>query len=252
VTADVDPLVVGARAIEGTTLLEVDRVDAFYGKSQVLRRLTFAVPRARVTALLGRNGMGKTTTLRAIMGLTPPRSGRVRLDGRDITGLASHHVARLGVGYVPEGRQLFPHLDVGENLRLAGLSGRDGGRWTLEAIFQYFPILRERWRQRARSLSGGEQQMLAIARALCGNPVFMMLDEPSQGLAPLLVREVGALLRRLKEDGLTVLLVEQNTRLALAVADHVLVLHKGMVVFSGTIEDFRRDEALLRGSYLAV
>jgi branched-chain amino acid transport system ATP-binding protein len=252
VTADVDRLAADARAIEGTTLLDVDRVDAFYGKSQVLRRLTFAVPRARVTALLGRNGMGKTTTLRAIMGLTPPRSGRVRLEGRDITGLASHHVARLGVGYVPEGRQLFPHLDVGENLRLAGLNGRGGGRWTLEAIFQYFPILRERWRQRARSLSGGEQQMLAIARALCGNPVFMMLDEPSQGLAPLLVREVGTLLRRLKEEGLTVLLVEQNTRLALAVADHVLVLHKGAVVFSGTIEEFRRDEAALRGSYLAV
>ena len=176
-------------------LLEVDCIDAFYGKSQVLRGLTFGVPRARVTALLGRNGMGKTTTLRAIMGLTPPRRGRVRLDGREITGLASHHVARLGVGYVPEGRQLFPHLDVGENLRLAGLSGRGGGRWTLEAIFQYFPILRERWRQRARSLSGGEQQMLAIARALCGNPVFMMLDEPSQGLAPLLVREVSGLER---------------------------------------------------------
>jgi branched-chain amino acid transport system ATP-binding protein len=252
VTPDVDPVVVEARAIEGATLLDVDRVDAYYGKSQVLRGLTFAVPRGRVTALLGRNGMGKTTTLRAIMGLTPPRSGRVRLAGRDITGLASHHVARLGVGYVPEGRQLFPHLDVGENLRLAGLSGRRGGRWTVEAVFQYFPILRERWRQRARSLSGGEQQMLAIARALCGNPVFMMLDEPSQGLAPLLVREVGTLLRRLKEEGLTVLLVEQNTRLALAVADHVLVLHKGAVVFSGTLEDFRRDETALRGSYLAV
>jgi branched-chain amino acid transport system ATP-binding protein len=252
VTAEVHPVSASGHASGGLTLLEVDRIDAFYGKSQALHGLTFGVPRARVTALLGRNGMGKTTTLRAIMGLTPPRSGRVRLDGRDITGLASHHVARLGVGYVPEGRQLFPHLDVGENLRLAGLSGRGGGRWTLEAIFQYFPVLRERWRQNACSLSGGEQQMLAIARALCGNPVFMMLDEPSQGLAPLLVREVGALLRRLKQEGLTVLLVEQNTRLALAVADHVLVLHKGAVVFSGTLEEFRRDEAALRGSYLAV
>jgi branched-chain amino acid transport system ATP-binding protein len=252
VTAEVHPVAVSARANDGTTLLEVDRIDAFYGKSQVLRGLTFGVPRARVTALLGRNGMGKTTTLRAIMGLTRPRSGGVRLDGRDITGLASHQVARLGVGYVPEGRQLFPHLDVGENLRLAGLSGRGSGRWTLEAVFQYFPILRERWRQNARSLSGGEQQMLAIARALCGNPAFMMLDEPSQGLAPLLVREVGALLGRLKQEGLTVLLVEQNTRMALAVADHVRVLHKGAVVFSGTIEEFRRDEAALRGSYLAV
>ena len=234
------------------TLLDVDRLDAFYGKSQVLRGVAFGVPRAGVTALLGRNGMGKTTTLRAIMGLTPPKSGRVHFDGQDITGFAPHHVARLGVGYVPEGRQLFPHLDVGENLRLAGLSGRGGGRFTADTIFEYFPILHERWRQKARSLSGGEQQMLAVARALAGNPLFLMLDEPSQGLAPLLVREVGVLLRRLKEEGLTILLVEQNTRLALAVADHVLVIHKGTVVFSGTLGEFRRNEDALRGSYLAV
>jgi branched-chain amino acid transport system ATP-binding protein len=252
-TAELGPGASGSRAagVDGA-LLDVDRVEAFYGKSQILRALTFGVARGGITALLGRNGMGKTTTLRAIMGLTPPRSGRVRLDGREITGLASHHIARLGVGYVPEGRQLFPHLDVGENLRLAELSGRGSGRWTLDAIFEYFPILRERWRQKARSLSGGEQQMLAIARALAGNPLFIMLDEPSQGLAPLLVREVGTLLARLRQDGLTILLVEQNTRLALAVADHVLVLHRGTVVFSGTLEDFRREEDRLRGSYLAV
>jgi branched-chain amino acid transport system ATP-binding protein len=233
-------------------LLEVASVDTFYGKSQVLRGLSFGVTRGQITALLGRNGMGKTTTLRSIMGLTPPRRGSVRFDARDITGLASHEVARLGVGYVPEGRQLFPHLDVGENLRLAELSGRRDGRWTLDAIFQYFPILRERWRQKARSLSGGEQQMLAIARALAGNPVFLMLDEPSQGLAPLLVRELGTLMLRLKAEALTILLVEQNTRLALAVADHVLVLHKGAVVFSGTAAEFRTQEDTLKGSYLAV
>ena len=236
----------------GPALLELAGVETFYGKSQVLRGLSFAVPRGQITALLGRNGMGKTTTLRSIMGLTPPRAGAIRFDGREITGAASHHVARLGVGYVPEGRQLFPHLDVGENLRLASLSGRDGGRWTLDAIFEYFPILRERWTQKARSLSGGEQQMLAIARALAGNPVFIMLDEPSQGLAPLLVRELGALMLRLKGEGLTLLLVEQNTRLALAVADHVLVLHKGTAVFSGHTDEFRLKEDALKGSYLAV
>ena len=235
-----------------TALLDVERVDTFYGKSHVLRGLSFAVPRGRVTALLGRNGMGKTTTLRSIMGLVPPRSGVIRFDGRDVTGQPSHRIARLGLGYVPEGRQLFPHLDVGENLRLAALSGRTGGRWTHEALFEYFPILRDRWRQKARNLSGGEQQMLAIARALAGNPTFVMLDEPSQGLAPLLVRELGALLGRLQQAGLTILLVEQNTRLALAVADHVLVLHKGTIVFADSADEFRRREAALKGSYLAV
>jgi branched-chain amino acid transport system ATP-binding protein len=244
--------IASSSVVPEAALLDVDGVDTFYGKSQVLRELTFAAARGGITALLGRNGMGKTTTLRAIMGLTPPKRGRVRLDGREITGLPSHRIARLGVGYVPEGRQLFPHLDVGQNLRLAELSGRGVGRWAMDAILEYFPVLRERWRQKARSLSGGEQQMLAIARALAGNPLFMMLDEPSQGLAPLLVREVGALLLRLRQDGLTILLVEQNTRLALAVADHVLVLHKGTVVFSGSLEEFRREEDRLRGSFLAV
>ncbi len=235
------------------SMLAVERVDTFYGKTQILREVSFAVPRGEVTALLGRNGMGKTTTLRSIMGLTPPRRGTVRLEDRDITGLAPHHVARLGVGYVPEGRQIFPHLDVGENLRLAALSGRTGGAFTPERVADYFPILRERWRQKGKSLSGGEQQMLAVARALAGHPLFLMLDEPSQGLAPLVVRELAALIRRLKdEERLTILLVEQNMRMALAVADHVLVLAKGTLVFSGTIDDFRAREEALRGSYLAV
>ena len=235
-----------------TPLLELRRLDTFYGKSHILRGLSFDVPRGRITALLGRNGMGKTTTLRSIMGLTPPRSGVIRFDGRDVTGQPSHRIARLGLGYVPEGRQLFPHLDVDENLRLAALSGRTGGRWTHDALFEYFPILRDRWRQKAKSLSGGEQQMLAIARALAGNPTFVMLDEPSQGLAPLLVRELGSLMRRLEREGLTILLVEQNTRLALTVADHVLVLHKGTIVFAGPTDEFRKQEDALKGSYLAV
>jgi len=233
-------------------LLAVDGLNTFYGKSHVLRDVSFAVPAGRITVLLGRNGAGKTTTLRSIMGLTPPRGGAVRFKDREITGQPPHRVFRLGVGYVPEGRQIFPHLDVGENLRLATRSAGDGTRWTLDRIFEYFPVLRERWRQRGRSLSGGEQQMLAIARALAGNPALVMLDEPSQGLAPRLVRELETLMVRLKGEGVTILLVEQNARMALAVSDQVLVLNKGTVVFAGDTTDFRRREAELKGRYLSV
>jgi branched-chain amino acid transport system ATP-binding protein len=233
-------------------LLEVAGLDTFYGKSQILRGVSFEVPRGGITALLGRNGAGKTTTLRSIMGLLPPRGGTVRFDGRDITGQTPHAVFRLGVGYVPEGRQIFPYLDVGENLRLAERARGTGPGWTLERIFEYFPVLRERWRQRGRSLSGGEQQMLAIARALAGNPDLLMLDEPSQGLAPLLVQELGNILLRLKGEGVTILLVEQNVRMALAVTDRVLVLGKGSLVFAGATAEFQRREDELKGRYLAV
>ena len=233
-------------------LLEAAGLETFYGKSQVLRGVSFAVPRGQITALLGRNGAGKTTTLRSIMGLTPPRRGAVRFNDRDITGAPPHVIFRLGVGYVPEGRQIFPHLDVGENLRLAERSRGSADGWTLERIFEYFPVLRERWRQRGRSLSGGEQQMLAIARALAGNPDLLMLDEPSQGLAPLLVQELGNLMIRLKGEGVTILLVEQNVRMALAVTDQVLVLSKGALVFAGPTAEFRRREDELKGRYLAV
>src|SRR5437879_10227138 len=186
------------------------------------------------------------------MGLTPPRAGAVRFKGREITGEPPHLKFRLGVGYVPEGRQIFPHLDVGENLRLAARPAADGAGWTLERIFEYFPILRERWRQRGRSLSGGEQQMLAIARALAGNPELLMLDEPSQGLAPRLVRELGGILLRLRNEAVTILLVEQNVRMALAVSDEVVVLGKGAVVFAGSTAEFHERGADLKGRYLSV
>ena len=234
------------------TVLEAAGLETFYGKSQVLRGVSFEVPRGEITALLGRNGAGKTTTLRSIMGLTPPRRGQVRFNGRDITGQPPHAVFRLGVGYVPEGRQIFPHLDVGENLRLAERARGSMNAWTLERIFEYFPVLQQRWRQRGRSLSGGEQQMLAIARALAGNPDLLMLDEPSQGLAPLLVQELGNILLRLKGEGVTILLVEQNVRMALAVTDRVLVLGKGALVFAGAAAEFQRREEELRGRHLAV
>jgi branched-chain amino acid transport system ATP-binding protein len=230
----------------------VDGLQTFYGKSHVLRGVSFAVPAGGITVLLGRNGAGKTTTLRSIMGLTPPRGGTVTFRGATITGLAPHDVFRQGIGYVPEGRQIFPHLNVGENLRLAQRDGDDGARWTVERIFEYFPVLRERWRQRGRSLSGGEQQMLAIARALVGHPHLLMLDEPSQGLAPRLVRDLQTLLLRLKAEGVTILLVEQNARMALAVSDQVLVLGKGAVVFVGSRAEFDRRESELKGRYLSV
>jgi branched-chain amino acid transport system ATP-binding protein len=233
-------------------VLSVEGLQTYYGKSHVLRGVSFDVPAGAITVLLGRNGAGKTTTLRSIMGLTPPRAGRVRFKERDITGQAPHRVFHLGIGYVPEGRQIFPQLGVGENLKLAQRRGDDGADWTLERIFAHFPVLRERWGQRGRSLSGGEQQMLAIARALAGNPGLLMLDEPSQGLAPRLVRELEGLLVRLKGEGVTLLLVEQNARMALAVSDHILVLGKGEVVFAGPVAEFRRREAELKGRYLSV
>jgi branched-chain amino acid transport system ATP-binding protein len=233
-------------------LLEVHALQSFYGKSHVLRDVTFAVPAGGITVLLGRNGAGKTTTLRSIMGLTPPRAGAVRFKGKDITGQPPHRVFHLGVGYVPEGRQIFPHLDVSENLRLAERAGPQGARWTRERIYEYFPVLRERAGQRGRSLSGGEQQMLAIARALAGHPDLLMLDEPSQGLAPRLVRELADILRRLRGEGVTILLVEQNARMALAVSDQVVVLGKGTVVFTGPTGEFQGREAELKGRYLSV
>jgi len=233
-------------------LLEARELETFYGKSQILRGVSFEVSRGQITALLGRNGAGKTTTLRSIIGLTPPRRGSVRFDGRDITGQPPHVAFRLGVGYVPEGRQIFPHLEVGENLRLAERSRASANRWTLDRIFGYFPVLQQRWRQRGQSLSGGEQQMLAIARALYGNPDLLMLDEPSQGLAPLLVQELGLLMLRLKGEGVTILLVEQNVRMALEVTDQVLVLGKGALVFAGSTAEFRHREDELKGRFLSV
>jgi branched-chain amino acid transport system ATP-binding protein len=240
------------RAEPSASLLAVEGLQTYYGKSHVLRGVSFGVPPGALTVLLGRNGAGKTTTLRSIMGLTPPRAGSVRFRSGDITGRAPHQVFRLGIGYVPEGRQIFPHLEVGENLRLAERAASDGSRWTMDRILDYFPVLRERWRQLGRSLSGGEQQMLAIARALAGNPALLMLDEPSQGLAPRLVQELQSLMVRLKGEGVTILLVEQNARMALAVSDHVIVLGKGAVVFAGATGDFQRREAELKGRYLSV
>jgi len=237
--------------VTGTPLIAISQINTFYGKSCVLHDVSFAIPEGGITVILGRNGAGKTTTLRSIMGLVPPRAGTIRFNGDDITGQPPHQCFRRGIGYVPEGRQIFPHLTVGENLRVAEPADTNGA-WTYERIFEYFPILLERLRQLGLGLSGGEQQMLAIARALIGNPKLLMLDEPSQGLAPKLVRDLQSVLLRLKAQGVTVLLVEQNARMALAISDQVIVLSKGMVAFTGTTAEFQGREAELKGQYLSV
>jgi branched-chain amino acid transport system ATP-binding protein len=233
-------------------LLTVEAIHTYYGKSYILQGISFAVRRGEIAVLLGRNGAGKTTTLRSILGLTPPRAGRVVFQGTDITGWRTHHITRLGVGYVPEGRQVFPHFSVGENLRIAQRQPASSTRWNLQRIFEYFPVLQERWQQKGRDLSGGEQQMLAIGRALAGDPELLILDEPSAGLAPLMVRELSHILVRLRDEGVTILLVEQNSKLAQAVADKVFVVSKGQVVYDGPIEEFRHRKEELKRRFLSV
>jgi branched-chain amino acid transport system ATP-binding protein len=211
-------------------MLEVRDVHTYYGHSYVLQGVSLQVAEGQVVGLLGRNGMGKTTLIRSIIGFTPPRQGRVLFQGTDITGWTSNRAVDLGLGLVPQGRRVFPSLTVAENLRVAARTGR--GTWTADAVMDLFPRLRERIDTRAGKLSGGEQQMLAIARALMTNPRLLLMDEPTEGLAPLLVREVGRVIADLKARGLSILLVEQNLPLALGVADHVHVLSRGRIVHS--------------------
>jgi branched-chain amino acid transport system ATP-binding protein len=231
-------------------VLRLVDVNAYYGASHVLQGVSLEVPTGGVASVLGRNGVGKTTTLRTIMGLATARGGRVELDGRDITGWPSHLVARAGVAYVPEGRQIFPGLTALENIRVAERT--PAVRWTLPRILELFPALAPRLRNQGRQLSGGEQQMLAIARALVADPSVVLLDEPSQGLAPLVVRELAAVIRTLAAQGVAILLVEQNLKLAALVADRLFVMLKGRVVYEGTPDRFRADEADVRRRYLTL
>jgi len=229
-----------------TEALSLTDVDALYGESHVLHGISFALNSGRVLALLGRNGAGKTTCMSAIIGFLPPRTGEIRLFGEPIGRLSPETISRRGVGFVPQGRRIFPTLSVRENLVVSGQK-RAGIAvpWTLERVMELFPRLKERLQQGAGSLSGGEQQMLAIGRALMGNPRVLLMDEPSEGLAPLIVAEVGRTLLRLKLEGQSILLVEQNIKLALDLADEVVILNTGRVAFSGSAGQVRDDQALI-------
>jgi branched-chain amino acid transport system ATP-binding protein len=215
------------------TLLSVADLHTYYGDSHIIQGVSLAVPRGKVVALLGRNGAGKTTTLRTIMNMTPPRSGMIMVGDRDITSLKTYEIAQTGIAFVQETRSIFPSLSVDENLTVAERPGPSGGAWTKARVYDEFPSLAARRWNGGAQLSGGEQQMLAIARALVANPLVMLLDEPSEGLAPLIVRQISDLLRKLKQEGMTMLLVEQNFAMAIEVADEAVVLGKGRVRWSG-------------------
>jgi len=229
-----------------TEALTLSNVHAYYGDSYVLQGVSFTLEAGKVLALLGRNGAGKTTCISSIIGFLPPRRGEISLFGKKISGQKPETIARLGIGLVPQGRRLFPSLTVKENLLIARQREKAGGKvWTEARIFDLFPRLRERHKQLAGSMSGGEQQMLAIGRALMGNPRVLLMDEPSEGLAPLIVAEVGRTIALLKEEGQSIILVEQNSDLALSLADQVVVLTTGTCVFNGTIEDARANDTVL-------
>ena len=219
----------------------LDAVDALYGESHVLHAVSFQLQAGRVVALLGRNGAGKTTCMNSVIGWLRPRGGRVLLFGEPIERLSPEAISRKGIGLVPQGRRVFPTLTVQENLLVA----KRGSGWTLARVFDLFPRLQERAEQHAGSLSGGEQQMLAIGRALMGNPRVLLMDEPSEGLAPLIVAEVGRTIARLKAEGQSILLVEQNVKLAFELADDVVILNTGRVAFAGRAADVRDDRALI-------
>ena len=233
-------------------MLELSRVNSFYGKAHVLNDLSFAAERGQVIALLGRNGAGKTTTMKSIMQLVRPRSGTVKFLNQDITGLSPHKVARMGLGYVPEERRIFTDLTVMENLEVGRQAPREGTvTWTQDMLFDLFPNLAERRSNRGKALSGGEQQMLTIARTLMGNPSFVLLDEPSEGIAPVIVEQMARIIQQLKADGLTVLLSEQNLHFARAVADVVVIIEGGTQKFTGTLEELNAQPEI-RDAYLSV
>jgi branched-chain amino acid transport system ATP-binding protein len=229
-------------------ILEVQDIHTAYGLSRVLFGVSLGVDTGECVCLLGRNGVGKSTTMRSIMGLTPPHAGRIVWHGRDITGAAPYRIARAGIGFVPEDRRIFADLTVWENLdvarRTAARPGDGAAAWTIERVFDLFPKLRELTDRNGGYLSGGEQQMLTIARTLMGNPALLLLDEPSEGLAPLVVDHLLEQIARLKREGLTILLAEQNVEFSLALADRVYVVEKGTIRYTGTAAELRDNEAL--------
>lgn len=229
-------------------VLELEDIHAYYGESHVLQGVSLRLAPGTVSTLLGLNGAGKTTTLRSIMGLVPPRRGKILFNGSDVTGLAPYLINRRGIAWVPEDRQVFSHLTVLENLQIARWASRGTGsaRWTLERVFSFFPVLASRRRQLAGHLSGGEQQMLVIARALMGNPHLLLLDEPSEGLGPQVIEAIEGIIHELIGEGMAVLLVEQNVRFALSVAQSYWVLAQGRIVFEGPNVEPEKSFELVR------
>ena len=232
-------------------LLNVENIHTAYGLSRVLFGISLEVKAGECVCLLGRNGVGKTTTIRSVMGLTPPASGRVLWKGREITGRAPHQVARAGIGFVPEDRRIFPELTVWENLDVAARAGGRRGHWTIDTVYELFPKLEELRNRQGGFLSGGEQQMLTIARTLMGNPELLLLDEPSEGLAPLVVDMLREKISELRDQGLTILLAEQGVEFSLSLADRVYVLEKGAVRHSGPAAELR-DNKELRERLMAI
>lgn len=229
-------------------MLQLCDIQTYYGDSHVLQGVALQVPEGKVVALLGRNGAGKTTTMRSIMGLTPPREGKILFQDQEIQSMEPYRIAKLGIGYIPQGRRLFPSLTVREHLEVYY---KKGGAWTVERALATFPRLKERLNNHGDELSGGEQQMLAIARALMTNPAMLVMDEPTEGLAPLVVREVGHLIRTVKQEGFAILLTEQKMRFALDLADEVYVMSKGQIVFHGLPDELLGNEEVKR-TYLGV
>ncbi len=232
-------------------LLEVHDINTYYGLSHILFDVSLQVDRGEVVVLLGRNGAGKTTTMRSVMGLTPPKTGKIIFDGRDITGVVPYKVARLGIGFVPEDRRIFPDLTVRANLDVGLRKIKGKTSWTIERIYQLFPRLKELANRRGGNLSGGEQQMLTISRTLMGSPDLILLDEPSEGLAPIIVKDLGSFIDLLKREGTTVLLSEQNVKFSLKHSDRAYIVDNGHIKYQGTIEDLGKDEEVKK-RYLAV
>jgi len=238
--------------MNNATLIEARGIHAYYGASHVLRGVDFTVGRGETIGLMGRNGMGKTTLLKSILGLLPPRAGSVKVRGVDMTGAAPYRVARAGIAYVPEGRGIFPNLSVKENLVMAARSGHDGrSEWTIDRAFDTFPRLRERSNHGGQQLSGGEQQMLTIARALLTNPDLLILDEATEGLAPMVAQEIWRILHRIRETGMSSIIVDKNFSAVSAIADRNILLVKGQVVFEGDSDTLRAQPETLR-SFLGV